>query len=188
MHQPTGKKEGPTYRSYTWNEWAKTSAEIGLGLRALGLVKGDIVCILSETRAEFYLVDLGIMAAGGVAAALYTAYPMSDLVRNVKASDPRFLFIENTKTLAGLQKAAEAQSVTLPEHVILMTESDDGGMETLESLAEKGRALAEREPGVLARIQDEISPQDSRSSVSNVGCDGRAEDGSDEPRRRDREH
>ena len=63
LYQPSGKKDGPAYRQYSWNEWAATSGEIALGLRVLGLAKGDIVCILSETRAEFFLVDLGIMGA-----------------------------------------------------------------------------------------------------------------------------
>ena len=171
LHQPTGKKEGPAYRQYTWNEWAKISSEIGLGLRALGLVKGDIVCILSETRAEFYLVDLGIMAAGGVAAALYTAYPIADLVRNIKGSNPRFLFVENAKALANLSSAAQAQGVALPEHVILMTETAPGH-QSISSLAELGRDLLARDPGALARIQDEISPTDSAILYLTSGATG----------------
>ncbi len=66
LYQPMGTKAGRQYRTYSWNDWLRTSREIALGLRSLGLVKGDIVCILSETRAEFYLVDLGVMGAGGV--------------------------------------------------------------------------------------------------------------------------
>ena len=170
LYQPTGQKNDP-YRRYTWNQWAKTSSELGLGLRALGLQKGDIVCILSETRAEFYLVDLGIMAAGGVAAALYTAYPMADLVRNIQASSPRFLFIENSKTLANLSKAAEAQNVKLPEHVILMTGSEPG-IASLDSLAEIGRALLAKDPNAMACIQQEISPQDGAVLYLTSGATG----------------
>jgi len=172
MYQPTGRaKDGADYRRYTWNDWAKISSELALGLRALGLAKGDIVCILSETRAEFYLVDLGIMAAGGVAAALYTAYPMADLARNIHASNPRFLFVENAKTLASLSKAAQDQNVALPEHVILMTETASGH-QSLESLAEMGRALLACDPGAMDRIQEEISPQDNAILYLTSGATG----------------
>ncbi|MGH9610189.1 MAG: AMP-binding protein, partial [Bryobacteraceae bacterium] len=52
LYQPAGAKAKGEYRTYSWNEWLAASREIALGLRALGLAKGDIVCILSETRAE----------------------------------------------------------------------------------------------------------------------------------------
>ena len=70
LHQPMGSKAAKAYRTVSWQQWLAASSEIALGLRALGLCKGEVVCILSETRAEFYVVDLGVMAAGGVAAAL----------------------------------------------------------------------------------------------------------------------
>jgi long-chain acyl-CoA synthetase len=171
LHQPDGGKSGPPYRIYSWNDWATISSQVGLGLRALGLAKGDIVCILSETRAEFYVADLGIMAAGGVAAALYTAYPIADLVRSIKTADPRFLFVEDAKTWTSLSDAAAAQGVALPERVILMT---GGGpdLPTLASLADTGRALLERDPGVLARVQQEISPQDGAILYLTSGATG----------------
>ena len=57
------------------------SDEIAAGLRSLGIVKGDIVALNSETRLEFYLSDLGIMANGSIAAAMYPSYPPKDLIR-----------------------------------------------------------------------------------------------------------
>ena len=42
--------------------------------------KGDIVALYAETRAEFYLADLGIMSNGSIAAALYTSYPLPDQI------------------------------------------------------------------------------------------------------------
>src|SRR5437016_11107245 len=84
LYQPSGAKAGGGYRTFSWNEWRQIASEMALGLRALGLRKGEIVCILSETRAEFYLADVGIMAAGGAAAALYTAYPMPELLRSIQ--------------------------------------------------------------------------------------------------------
>ena len=52
-----------------------------------------------------------------------------------------------------------------------MTDSDAGSM-GLESLAAMGRALAEREPEALARIQDEISPQDGAVLYLTSGATG----------------
>ncbi|MBV9406528.1 MAG: AMP-binding protein, partial [Acidobacteriaceae bacterium] len=133
LHQPSAGKTNRRYRTYSWNDWARASREIARGLLALGLRKGEVAAILSETRAEFYLVDLGIMGAGGVAAALYTAYPPAELARNLVQAQPRFLFIEDTKTLASLKSAVAAQGGTMPQHVIVMT-GETGGAMSLDDL------------------------------------------------------
>jgi len=41
------------------NQYRQAVDEIAAGLRALGIGKGDIVALSSETRLEFYLADLG---------------------------------------------------------------------------------------------------------------------------------
>ncbi len=171
LHQPTGSKANRGYRTYTWNDWLGSAREIALGLRALGLKKGDIVCILSETRAEFYLVDLGIMGAGGVAAALYTAYPMPDLARNITGAAPRFLFVEDTKSLDALSSALSAQDDTLPEHVILMTGEQSGAL-SLEALRQLGREALERDASAFTRIQEEVSPDDAAILYLTSGATG----------------
>lgn len=171
LYQPSGSKAGGGYRTYSWNEWLRTSAEIALGLRALGLRKGEIVCILSETRAEFYLTDVGIMAAGGVAAALYTAYPLPELFRSIQSIAPRFLFIENAGTLADLAAVADAQGLKLPEHVVLMT-GEGGGATTLEKLQHMGRQSQDRDPAALSRLKEELSTGDAAILYLTSGATG----------------
>ncbi|MBV9267996.1 MAG: long-chain fatty acid--CoA ligase [Acidobacteriaceae bacterium] len=170
LHQPLGAKSGG-YRSYSWNEWVTVSREIAAGLRDLGLQKGDVVCVLSETRAEFYLVDLGIMGAGGVSGALYTAYPMPDLARDIVKAQPRFLFVEDPKALAGISKALDEKGLQLPEHTILITGSKSGVL-SLDELGQRGRAALAREPGFFGRIQEEISPDDPAILYLTSGATG----------------
>jgi long-chain acyl-CoA synthetase len=171
LYQPTGTGAGNAYRTYSWNEWLRASREIALGLCALGLRKGEIVCVLSETRAEFYLVDIGIMGAGGVAAALYTAYPMADLAKNIKTAQPRFLFIEDPKTKDDLKAAADAQGIAWPEHVILMT-GEAPGVTSVESLRVRGQELLQRDPGAFARLSEELSPEDDAILYLTSGATG----------------
>src|SRR5581483_2864972 len=116
--------------------------------------------ILSETRAEFYLVDVGIMGAGGIAAALYTAYPMADLAQNVSAVGPGFLFVEDPETFTKLSSETTSQGSTLPQQVIVMTGEHAGAL-SLEALQRLGREALERDASAFKRIQEEISPQDS---------------------------
>jgi long-chain acyl-CoA synthetase len=167
LHQPIGGKQGG-YVTFTWNDWLTASREIALGLRALGQKKGDIVCILCETRAEFYLADLGIMGAGGVAAALYTSYPMPELAKNVRTSQPRFLMVENAKSLNALSEALQG---VLPANVVLLT-GDAPGTLPLAGLREKGRALISDDPTAFNRIAEEIEPSDPAILYLTSGATG----------------
>lgn len=171
LYQPSGSKENKGYRTYSWNDWLRNSREIALGLRTLGLGKGEIVCILSETRVEFYLVDLGIMGAGGVAAALYTAYPMPDLARNVRDAEPGFLFVEDPKTLTALSKAVAEQGGAMPPNVILMT-GESPNARSLAELQSLGRELLERDPKMLDRLKEEVSPDDPAILYLTSGATG----------------
>src|SRR5690242_16550892 len=63
LQQPRGKNE---YQTWTWPQYRDAAREIACGLRRFGVEKGDIVAVYCETRAEFYLADVGIMSAGAI--------------------------------------------------------------------------------------------------------------------------
>ena len=176
MHQPVGSKGQSQYRSYSWNEWLATSSDIACGLRSLGFRKGEIAFILSETRAEFYLVDLGIMGAGGVSAALYTAYPMADLAVSIRTANPEYLFLEDEKTLQALVSEMAKAGGSMPKHVIVMTGSAPAtlfsGSLSLADLCRLGQQAAAAEPGLLDRIQAEVAPSDPAILYLTSGATG----------------
>src|ERR1700692_2799797 len=83
LQQPYTEKGERKYRRWTWTEYRKAAEEIAAGLRSIGIGPGDIVASCTETRAEFYLADLGVMTNGSISAALYPSYPAADLVKSV---------------------------------------------------------------------------------------------------------
>src|ERR1700691_6008474 len=102
--QPTTAKDGKReYLTYSWNQYKTAAQEIAAGLRSIGIRKGDVVALDSETRLEFYLADQGILAAGSVAAALYPSYPAPDIVATIQRCGAKALFVEDLKTLYALR-------------------------------------------------------------------------------------
>src|SRR5690349_11052837 len=81
LHAPLTVKGERAWKSWSWNEYKLAAEEIAAGLRSLGIGRGDIVALNAETRAEFYLADLGILTNGSIAAALYPSYPPAELVK-----------------------------------------------------------------------------------------------------------
>ena len=162
---PALHKPGPSgYITYSWKQYLQAVGEIAAGLRSLGMARGDVVALNSETRLEFYLADLGIMANGSIAAALYPSYPPKDLVRTLAASSARAVFVEDPQTLAKLRGAPI-------EHWILLTGEAEGAL-TLGALREKGREALARDPELLARLRSEVRPSDTAILYLTSGATG----------------
>ena len=57
LRQPTTGKDGQReYLTYSWNQYKTAAQEIAAGLRSIGIRKGDVVALDSETRLEFYQI------------------------------------------------------------------------------------------------------------------------------------
>jgi long-chain acyl-CoA synthetase len=166
LHQPLGKGQ---YQTYSWIEYKSAVQEIACGLRKLGIGRGDVVAIHAETRAEFYLVDLGIMANGSIAAALYTTYPVPDQIGNLRASNARAVFVEDAKSMQAL--IAAAGESPLPVQWILIT-GQAGHTLTLEGLRADGRKLLAGDPQAFEKMQAEIRPEDNAILYLTSGATG----------------
>ncbi len=151
LHQPDGKGG---YRTYSWVEYRQVVEELAAGLRALGMKLGDVAALASETRAEFYLADMAIMAAGGIAAAVYTSLAHADQASTMLACHPVAMFFESPNSMAALDAAgASALSV----HRILLTGEAPGAL-TLHQLRKKGREAMAVHRNFVASFTAEITP------------------------------
>src|ERR1035438_8471629 len=152
LRQPHGKE----VRTWTWSEYLEAAEEIAAGLRALGLGKGDHIALCSETRAEFYLADQGILMNGSVAAALYPSYPPDELKRTIEMADAKALFVEDPKMFARLKGAPVA-------HFFLLTGEAEGAL-SLEALRKLG--------GDTGRYKAQVSPDDNAILYLTSGATG----------------
>jgi long-chain acyl-CoA synthetase len=164
LQQPYTEEGARKHRRWTWTEYRIAAEEIAAGLRSLGIGPGDIIASCSETRAEFYLADLGIMANGSVSAALYPSYPAADLVKSIAACDAKALFVENARMRKSL---ADAQV----EYFILLTGEAEDSV-TLDQLRERGRAAIKQDPGLLDRITSGVRPSDPAILYLTSGATG----------------
>jgi len=104
-----------TYRE-TW-EWIR---DVALGLKALGVVQGDRVCILSRTRPAWLVADLASMSLGAVSCPIYPsseAHQVAYIINNVEA---KLVFVENAQQAAKIE-AIRAECPTI-ETVIVFDE------------------------------------------------------------------
>ena len=170
LFQPKPKaKEGDKYITYTWNEWRVTAMEIAVGLSRIGVQKGDVVALQSETRAEFYLADLGVMALGAIAAGLYTSYPAKDQVKNLRKCDAKWVIVEDLKMMAALANAIKDDPLDL--QFILIT-GEVEGVRTLEAIRADGRRALNEDPEAFAKLAVKVTPDDYAILYLTSGATG----------------
>jgi len=160
LQQPLG---GGKYRTYTWVEFRDRVQWTAVGLSTIGVQIGDIVALQSETRAEFYFADLGVMAAGAVAAALYTSLPYAEQAHALRFSEARVVIVENPKALEGLRAALRAIQCTAPESApglqwILLTGAAEGAI-TLDQIIEKGQCELAADHNAFERVRARFDDQ-----------------------------
>ncbi len=134
LRQPRGKE----VLTWTWNQYVEIAEEIAAGLRSLGLANGDHILICSETRAEFFFADQGILMNGSVAGALYPSYPPDELKRTIANADAKALFVEDPKMYAKVKDAPV-------QHIFLMS-GEVPGVLSIADLRKFGRYAAEVHP------------------------------------------
>ena len=158
LQQPAG---GGKYRTYTWAEFRDRVQWTAVGLSTIGVQTGDIVALQSETRAEFYFADLGVMAAGAVAAALYTSLPFAEQAHALRYSDARVVIVEHPKAMEGLRTALRAIHFTESApglQWILLTGAVEGAI-TLDQVIEKGQRELASDPHAFERIRARFDDQ-----------------------------
>ncbi len=145
---------------------ADAATEIARGLVALGVGRGDRVAILSSTRPEWTLADLGALGAGAVVAPIYHSDSPEECLYILDHSDSRVVFCENEEQMEKVRRI-RSRCPRL-EHVVVFDGSAADAI-SLDELRRRGREL-DRE--LFDRIAAEIGPDDVATIIYTSGTTG----------------
>lgn len=101
-------KSGGNFQSQTWAQVAAQVRALSKGLRALGIVPGDRVVLVSESRPEWLISDFAIMCCGAITVPAYTTNTVEDHKHILSDSGARAVIV-STPALAEKVLAAAAQ-------------------------------------------------------------------------------
>jgi long-chain acyl-CoA synthetase len=145
-----------------YGELAAKSRRVAAGLMALGLQKGDRVCVFSPTRYEYTILTYGIWAAGCVLVTIYDTSSAEQVEWIVSDSGAKAIVCADTGLEAVYRERAGALGTC--EHVFVL---DEGGMDALIDL---GRGLSDDQ--VTARAAS-VTQEDLGTLIYTSGTTGR---------------
>lgn len=152
------KNEAGTWEESTFDQVAADVQALALGLRALGIQRGDKVAIIGNTRPEWTLFDFAAMSTGATVVPIYQTNSPVECQYVLEHSESRAVVVENEDQLAKVLEIKD--SLPALEHIVMMIGEAEStvSMEQLRKMGESGsfedyKASYEAvEPGDLCKI------------------------------------
>jgi len=162
------KKDG-RWVELTWAEALDAIRNVARSLIALGVRRGDRVCILGGTRLEWVLCDFGSVSCGGVTVGIYPSNLAADCAYIAAHADAELVLVENTEQLEKIRLVRP----DLPRlrHVVII----EGPGNPAEGVLDWGEFLslgAATPEAERVRRGEELGPDDLASLVYTSGTTG----------------
>ena len=168
-------KQRGLWQSTTWAQYFARARATGLAMQALGLERGQVVCVLAENRPEWLYVDMGAQCMGLVGNGVYPTSSAGQLQHILMDSGSRLLFVENQEQL---DKALEirTQCPQLQRIVVMDREGlrgfSDPDVEFFDEFLARGHALAETRQALFDASIDNTQAEDLAFLVYTSGTTG----------------
>jgi len=89
------KKHLGIWQTHTWEELYFKVKSAFLGLKSLGIERGDKVCILATNDPEWYIAEFGTQSAGGVAVGIIADCTPAEVQYLIDFCDAKFVFVND---------------------------------------------------------------------------------------------
>ena len=166
------KKDG-RWVSISSDEMLARVKNIAAGLHAIGVLRGDRVALLSESRVEWTLTDAGCIFGGVIDVPIYPTLTPPQVRYILKDCSASALFIEGREKFDELKEIiAECPQV---KHIVYF---DPEGMSeglsilSLAELERRGAEFQQQNPGVVDRLAHAIEPDDLATIIYTSGTTG----------------
>jgi len=125
------KREG-RYAPISWAQAAHDVRQFALGLRSLGIARGERVGLVSENRPEWIIADLAVMSIGAITVPAYITHTIEDY-RHVFANSGARAIIVSKSPLSARVLAAANQVATV--HTVIAIEPAAGQASEVDLLS-----------------------------------------------------
>ncbi len=174
------------WQGMTFREADASAREIAAGLVARGVVPGDRICIVSQTRLEWVLSDIAILLAGGVTVPIYASNTAEQCEFIVRDAGAKIVLVEDATQrdkLVGLR-----DKLFTVAHLVQLTGDAPVGLtppplsgdapptsrfvQSLAELRAAGRQWGVAHPGELDAHAETVAPESMFTIIYTSGTTG----------------
>jgi long-chain acyl-CoA synthetase len=145
----------------TWGDLACRVQGLAAGLIAAGVARGDRIALMSNTRPEWTIADLAILAAGAITVPMYPSASLEQCRWILADSGAVLAIVETPEHAAQVREAARSRSVPPRECVVI---EQDG----LDDLTARGAGSTD----AVRRRVDTVRARDVATIAYTSGTTG----------------
>ncbi len=168
-------KAGGSWTDVSWAELSERARRVGHALLALGVGKGDRVCLMGDTRVEWVVCDLAIQLTGAASVPIYQSN-LPDECQYIVENCGAALVLADSAAQAAKFVKVRGELPQLKAVVQFTGEVQDaaGGLvRSLESLYPDGDDFAKAHPSALDERSRALSKDDLSTIIYTSGTTGR---------------
>jgi long-chain acyl-CoA synthetase len=163
------KRDG-RYRPVSWVEAARHVRNLALGLRSLGIGRGERVALVSENRPEWIIADLAIMTAGAITVPAYVTNTVEDHRHILANSGARAVIVSKTALSARVLAAANQVDTV---HTVIAIEPAIGQASAVDLMSwDMMLAHGAEQPDGIEESVSAIEPDDVACLIFTSGTGG----------------
>lgn len=162
--------------TYSWEEYLSYTKRVALGLKALGLQRGENVGLIVDNHPEWLFAELGAQAMGGITVPLFTSAVSKELSGGLNRFEAAYVVVQDQEQVDKLLEMKENLG-----HVRRLIYIDPTGLRTyrkdpwllgFKELLEMGEKLDKDQPDLFARELWEGKPSDVALMIMTSGTTG----------------
>jgi long-chain acyl-CoA synthetase len=159
-------KQGDAWVDRSFDQVLETVRSLSLGLINLGVLKGDKVSILANTRPEWTYFDFAALSAGAVVVPIYQTNSPEECQYVLENSDAKVVVVENDEQMEKIR--AVRDRLPLLQHVVRMSGTSEDAI-SLEDLAKRGET---RDASEWEERWKSVTPDDICTFIYTSGTTG----------------
>jgi len=168
------KKKG-LWRRISWNEYHTHVRDFCLGLRSLGLQKGDRVSILGDNCPEWLYADLAVQCAGGISVGVYPTNSYIQVRYILDHSQSKFVIVKDQEQ-ADKVLLIKDQLPQMERMMVIdlkgLRKYDDPLLTSFCEVEETGKRIHEGTPSLFREMIESTKSDDVAIIVYTSGTTG----------------
>jgi long-chain acyl-CoA synthetase len=138
------------WQTYSWRDYFQYMKQVGAGLLALGLKRGEAVGIITNNHPEWLFAELGIQSVGAVSLNLFTSSVPEELCLTLNRIQAAFVVVQDQeqvdKLLESRHKLPHVRRVIYIDPTCMRSYGNDPWLLDFQGLIRLGANLDREEP------------------------------------------